>query len=143
MYVNADSIAIIIAIVAAAIALGTTMLASIRGVRQEARDRHNELRADMKALESGLRSEMNALESGLKGEMKSLDGSLRDEMSGRRDDMMHMEGRLRDEMQSGFKDLTGRVVNVGDRLSKVEGIIEGMFWGGRNQPADKPGEGAA
>ena len=143
MYVNADSIAIIIAIVAAAIALGTTMLASIRGVRQEARDRHNELRADMKALESGLRSEMNALESGLKGEMKSLDGSLRDEMSGRRDDMKHMEGRLRDEMQSGFKDLTGRVVNVGDRLSKVEGIIEGMFWGGRNQPADKPGEGAA
>ena len=143
MYVNADSIAIIIAIVAAAIALGTTMLASIRGVRQEARDRHNELRADMKALESGLRSEMNALESGLKGEMKSLDGSLRDEMSGRRDDMMHMEGRLRDEMQSGFKDLTGRVVNVGDRLSKVEGIIEGMFWGGRNQSADKPGEGAA
>ena len=139
MYVNADSIAI----VAAAIALGTTMLASIRGVRQEARDRHNELRADMKALESGLRSEMNALESGLKGEMKSLDGSLRDEMSGRRDDMKHMEGRLRDEMQSGFKDLTGRVVNVGDRLSKVEGIIEGMFWGGRNQPADKPGEGAA
>ena len=75
--------------------------------------------------------------------MNSLDGSLRDEMSGRRDDMKHMEGRLRDEMQGGFKDLTGRVVNVGDRLSKVEGIIEGMFWGGRNQPADKPGEGAA
>ena len=64
MYVNADSIASIIAIVAAAIALGTAMLASIRGVRQEARDRHNELRADMKALESGLRSEMGALESG-------------------------------------------------------------------------------
>ena len=50
---------------------------------------------------------------------------------------------LRDEMQAGFKELTARVVNIGDRLSKVEGIIEGMFWGSRNQPPDKPRQGAA
>ena len=103
---NADSIAII----AAAIALGTTNLASIRGVRREV---------------SGLRNELRAVEGGLRSDMKAV------------------EGRLRDEMHVGFKELTSRVVNVGDRLSKVEGIIEGMFWGARNQPADRPGEGAA
>ena len=46
-------------------------------------------------------------------------------------------------MQAGFKELTARIVNLGDRLSKVEGIIEGLFWGARNQPADKAGEGVA
>ena len=50
---------------------------------------------------------------------------------------------LRAEMQVGFKELGERVTGVGDRLSKVEGIIEGLFWGGRNQPPDKPREGAA
>lgn len=57
--------------------------------------------------------------------------------------MKGLEARLRDEMQAGFKELTARVVNLGDRLSKVEGIIEGMFRSARHQPADKPGEGAA
>ena len=89
----------LIAIIAAAIALGTAVLALIRGVRQEVRD---------------LRGEMTALET-----------------------------RLRDEMQAGFKELTTRIANLGDRLSKVEGIIQGMFWGARNQAPDKPGEGAA
>ncbi len=92
-----------IAIIAATIALGTAVLASIRGVRQEVRDLRTEVRDDMKGLEA----------------------------------------RLRDEMQAGFKELTTRIANLGDRLSKVEGIIEGMFWGARNQAPDKPGEGAA
>ena len=93
----------LIAIIAATIALGTAVLASVRGVRQEVRDLRTEVRDDMKGLEA----------------------------------------RLRDEMQAGFKELTARIVNLGDRLSKVEGIIEGMFWGARNQAPDKPGEGAA
>ena len=46
-------------------------------------------------------------------------------------------------MQAGFKELTARVVNVGDRLSKVEGVIEGVFWSARHQPPDNPREGAA
>ena len=92
-----------IAIIAATIALGTAVLASIRGVRQEVRDLRTEVRDDMKGLEA----------------------------------------RLRDEMQAGFKELTTRIANLGDRLSKVEGIIEGMFWGARNQAPDKRGEGAA
>lgn len=150
VYVSAE----LIAIVGATIALGTAMLASTRGVRQDARDRHNELRADMAAFDSRLTGQMKTLGSELRGEMEtsgtglrsevtSLDGSLRAEMSGLRDEMNSMEGRMRDEMQTGFKEVNTRVVNLGDRLSKVEGIIEGVFWGARNPPAEKPGEGVA
>ena len=126
----------LIAIVAAAIALGTAMLASIRGVRQEVRDLRNEMKGEMNALRSELKGDMETLGNEQRGGMKALESSLRDEMKA-------LESRLRDEMQAGFKELTARIVNIGDRLSKVEGIIEGMFWGARNQPADKPGEGAA
>ena len=97
----------------------------------------------MKGLGSELRSEMKTSGTGLRSEVTSLDGSLRAEMSGLRDDMNSMEGRMRDEMQTGFKEVNTRVVNLGDRLSKVEGIIEGVFWGARNPPAEKPGEGVA
>ena len=89
----------LIGIIAASIALGSTILASLHAVRQEVRD----VRTDL--------------------------GDVRTE--------------LRDEMQAGFKELTARVVNIGDRLSKVEGIIEGLFWSTRNQPPDKPREGVA
>ena len=60
-----------------------------------------------------------------------------------RTEIGNLRTELRDEMQAGFKELTARVVNIGDRLSKVEGIIEGMFWGSRNRPPDKPRQGAA
>ena len=89
----------LIGVIAATIALGTAVLAAIRGVRQEVRDVRTEL--------DDVRTE------------------------------------LRDEMQAGFKELTARVVNIGDRLSKVEGIIEGMFRSTRNQPPEKPREGVA
>jgi hypothetical protein len=46
-------------------------------------------------------------------------------------------------MQAGSKDLGEKVGAVGDRLSKVEGVIEGLFWSSRNQPPDKPREGVA
>ena len=137
----------LIAIVAAAIALGTAMLASIRGVRQEVRDLRNEMKGEMNALRSELKGDMETLGNEQRGGMKALASSLRDGMKALegslRDEMKALESRLRDEMQAGFKELTARIVNIGDRLSKVEGIIEGMFWGARNQPADKPGEGAA
>ena len=161
MYVSAE----LIAIVATAIALGTATLASIRSVRQEVRDLRIEMKGDMKTLDSGLRAEigdlrgdMKRMESGLRGDMKDMESGLRGDMQGiqsgfrgemramddrLRDEMKVMESGLRDEMKAGFKDLASRVVHIGDRLSRVEGIIEGMFWGARNQPADKPGEGAA
>ncbi len=126
----------LVAIVAAAIALGTAMLASIRGVRQEVRDLRNEMKGEMNALRSELKGDMETLGNEQRGGMKALASSLRDEMQA-------LESRLWDEMQAGFKELTARLANIGDRLSKVEGIIEGMFWGARNKPADKPGEGAA
>ena len=162
----------LIGIIAAAIALGTMMLATNRGIRQELRELRasdsalrdridavdNGLQEKMTALDSGLREEMRALDGelreemralggGLREEMRALDGGLRSEMrdlgNGLRDETKAVEGGLRVEMQAGFKDLTARVVNIGDRLSKVEGVIEGLFWSSRNQPPDKPREGAA
>ena len=114
----------LIAIIAATVALGTAVLASIRGVRQEVRDVRNEVR-DVCNDVRDLRNEVH----GLRNEVH--------------DDMKGFEARLRNEMQAGFKELTTRIANLGDRLSKVEGIIEGMFWGARNQAPDKPGVGAA
>ncbi len=110
VYMSAE----LIGIIAATIALGTTTLASMRGLRQDMRD----------------------LRTGLREEIKAGDSAIRDELKG-------LEGRLREEMKAGFKELTARMVDIGDRLSKIEGIIEGMFWGSRNQPPDKPREGVA
>ena len=111
----------LIGIIAATITLGTATLASMRGVRHEVRDVRTELRSEMTGLES----------------------RLRDEIGGLRDEMKAGDSALRNEMKAGFQELTARIVNIGDRLSKVEGIIEGMFWGSRNQPPDKPREGVA
>ena len=96
----------LIGIIAASIALGSTILASLHAVRQEVRD----VRTDL--------------------------GDVRTELR-------NVRTELRDEMQAGFKELTARVVNIGDRLSKVEGIIEGLFRSTRNQPPDKPRQGVA
>ena len=52
------------------------------------------------------------------------------------------DASIREEMRAGFKELSARMVDIGDRLSKIEGIMEGMFWS-RNQPPDKPREGVA
>ena len=68
---------------------------------------------------------------------------VRSDLGDVRTEIGNVRTELRDEMQAGFKELTARVINIGDRLSKVEGIIEGMFWGAHNQPPDKPRQGAA
>ena len=68
--------------------------------------------------------------------MKASDESLREEMTAG-------DAAIREEMRAGFKELSARMVDIGDRLSRIEGIIEGMFWGSRNQPPDKPREGVA
>ena len=162
----------LIGVITAAVALGAMILASNRGIRQELRElRANDsalrdridavdsgLRDEMKALDSRLQERVNALDSRLQSEMKDLGNGLRSEMkdlgaglrsemknlgNGLRDDTKAVEGGLRAEMQAGFKELTARVVNIGDRLSKVEGVIEGLFWSSRNQPPDKPREGVA
>ena len=114
----------LIGIIAASIALGGVMLAALRAVRQEVRD----VRSDL----SDVRTEIGSVRT----EIGTKIGNVRTEIG-------NLRTELRDEMQAGFKELTARVVNIGDRLSKVEGIIEGMFWGSRNQPPDKPRQGAA
>lgn len=55
------------------------------------------------------------------------------------------DGQIKDEMKAGFAVIADRLTNVGDRLSKVEGVIEGMFWNARNLPLppDTTREGAA
>ena len=129
----------LIGIIAATIALGTVTLASNRGIRHELRELRasdGALRDEIKGVESTLRDEIKGVESALRDEIKGVESALRDEIRAG-------DGRLRAEMQAGFKELTARVVNIGDRLSKVEGIIEGLFWSSRNQPPDKPREGVA
>ena len=68
--------------------------------------------------------------------MKERDAQLRDEMTER-------DAQLRDEMTAGFRLVADRLTGVGDRLSKVEGVIEGMFWSARNLPPDTAKEGVA
>ena len=115
----------LIGIIAASIALGTALLASMRGLRQEMRDMRTELREEIRAGDGALREEIKASNRSLREEIKAGDGA------------------LRAEMRAGFKEQSVRMVEIGDRLSKIEGIIEGMFWSSRNQPPDKPREGAA
>ena len=110
----------LIGIIAASIALGGVMLAALHAVRQEVRD----VRSDL-------------------GDVRTEIGNVRTEIGTVRTEIGTVRTELRAEMQAGFKELTARVVNIGDRLSKVEGIIEGMFWSTRNQPPDKPRQGAA
>ena len=120
----------LIGIIAASIALGTALLASMRGLRQEMRDMRSELREEIKASDHSLREEIKASNRSLREEIKAGDGSLREEMNA-------ADASIREEMRAGFKELSARMVDIGDRLSKIEGIMEGMFWS-RNQPPDKP-----
>ena len=121
----------LIGIIAASIALGGVMLAALHAVRQEVRDVRSDL-SDVRTEIGSVRTEIGSVRTEIGTEI----GNVRTEIG-------NLRTELRDEMQAGFKELTARVVNIGDRLSKVEGIIEGMFWGSRNQPPDKPRQGAA
>ena len=119
------------------------MKAMENGIRDDMKAMESGIRGDMKAMESGIRDDMKAMESGIRDDMKAMENGIRGEIRELREETRDSDAGLRAEMHSGFKELGDRVTNVGDRLSKVEGIIEGMFWSGRNQPPDKPREGAA
>ena len=137
----------LIGIIAASIALGTTLLASMRGLRQEMRHMRTELREEIRATDRSLREEIKASNHAIREEMKTGDHSLREEMKtgnhALREEMNATDATIREEMRAGFKELSVRMVDIGDRLSKIEGIIEGMFWSSRNRPPDKPREGVA
>ena len=115
----------LIGIIAATVTLGTAMLASVRSIRHELRQEVRATRGELREARDELRGELREARAESRGELREA----RDE--------------LREEMQTGFKEINSRLINVGDRLSKVEGVIEGVFWGARSQPPDKPREGAA
>ena len=94
--------------------------------------KHDTLRQEMLSGHDTLRQELLSGHDTLRNEIQSGDTDLRDGI-----------GSLRQEMRAGFKDFGVRLGAIGDRLSKLEGIIEGLFWSGRNQPPDKPREGVA
>ena len=122
----------LIGIIGATIALTAVYLATMRGVRGDVRG----LREEVRNLRTDMRESLAGVVKGSRNEIKEGDSRLHDAMN-------DSAGKLRDEMNAGFKEITSRLVNVGDRLSKVEGIIEGIFWSARNQPPDKPRAGAA
>ena len=137
--VNQGLVAIIAAIIGGTIPLGAVMFALIRWVDGRFRKDMAALRDEMKAGDGRLRDEMKASEGRLRDEMKASEGRLEGAIVKLRDEMRAVDGRLGD----GIKEITERLVNVGDRLSKVEGVMEGMFWSARNQPSEAPREGAA
>ena len=157
---NRDLMATIAAIIGGTIPLGAVMFALIRWVDGRFRKDMAALREEMRAGDGRLRDELQASEGRLEGairelrdEMRAGDGRLRDEQKaseGRfREELQASEGRLREALQAsrgrledGIREITERLVNVGDRLSKVEGVIEGMFWSARNQPPEAPRERA-
>ena len=146
-----------IAIIGAAVALGIGMFGSTRWIHKDV----EKVRMEMSKLEGRLNGEMRKLDGRLSGEMRKLDGRLREndgrletmivglrseirESEGRlRSEMRDGDGQIKDEMKAGFEVIADRLTNVGDRLSKVEGVIEGMFWSARNLPPKTTREGAA
>ncbi len=140
----------LMAVIGATITLGATLLGSSRMLRKsmERLDMRYEstvaaLRTDMKDIEGRLRAEVTASEGRLRAEVKASEGRLegaiavlRDDMKERDDKLEHAISGLRDEMTTGF-------MNVGERVSKVEGVVEGLFPGVRTQPRATPRQGAA
>ena len=101
------------------------------------------LRAEMKAGLESLRTEMKAGDESLRGEMKAGEGMWRDEMKAGNGSLREDIGVFRGDMQAGLKELNTRIGTVEQRLAKVEGVIEGLFWSRRTEPPDQPREGAA
>ena len=133
--VNQELMAIIATIIGGTIPLGAVMFALIRWLDGRSRKDMAALRDEMKAGDSRLERAIGEL----RDEMRAGDSRLEGAIGELRDEMRAGDGRLED----GIKEITERLVNVGDRLSKVEGVIEGMFWSARNQPSEAPREGAA
>ena len=137
------------AIVGGTIPIGALTFALIRWIDGRHRKDMTALREDMKAIEGRLRDEVKAAEGRLRDEMKATEGRLRDEMKateGRlQDEVTATEGRLGTRigaLEAGIDKVAGRVVDVGDRLSRVEGVIEGALLTSRTQAAEAR-EGAA
>ena len=99
----------LMAIIGGTIPLGAVMFALIRWVDGRFRKDMAALRDEMRAGDGRLRDEQKASEGRFREELQASEGRLREELQASR-------GRLED----GIREITERLVNVGDRLSKVE-----------------------
>ena len=96
--------------------------AAIAGVRTDMRDGDAALRADVKAGEAALRADVKACEAALRADVKACEAALRA-------DVKAGEAKLEDigrEMRAGF-------TNVTQRISRLEGVIEGRSSEARDQ----------
>ena len=146
---NQELMATVVAIVGASIPLGAVMFALIRWIDGRNRKDMAVLREDMKALEGRLRDELQATEGRLREEMQATEGRLEARIDGAivglREELKATEGRLEariDELKATDRRLEDGIGEVNDRLSKVEGVIEGAFLSLRSLPAESR-EGAA
>ena len=117
-------------------------------LRDEMKAGEGRLRAEMKAGEGrleaaigGLREEMRAADSRLESRIDGAISGFREDIAVLREDVKATEGRLQAEMQAaegrldaridglegGVKETNEHLVNVGHRLSKVEGVIAGAL----------------
>ena len=146
---NQELMATVVAIVGASIPLGAVMFALIRWIDGRLRKDMAVLREDMRATEGRLEARIDGAIVGLREELQATEGRLRDELKateGRlRDELQATEGRLEariDELKATDRRLEDGIGEVNDRLSKVEGVIEGAFLSLRSLPAETR-EGAA
>ncbi len=123
-----------IATIAAAAALGVGMFVSTWSIHKALEG----LRADMAKFECRLVARIRSFGSGFSAGNRENDSRFTRET----DIKARIDG-LRDETTAGFREVADRLTNVGDRLSKVEGAIEGVVWRARHPSHDTPKEGTA
>ena len=125
------------AIVGGTIPLGAVMFALIRWIDGRHRKDMALLREETKAGEGRLeaaigrlREEMRAGDSRLESRIDGAISGFREDIAVLREDVKATEGRLDariDGLEGGVKEANERLVNVGHRLSKVEGVIAGAL----------------
>ncbi len=129
------------AIVGGTIPLGAVMFALIRWIDGRHRKDMALLREETKAGEGRIEAAIDRLREEMRAGDSRLESRIDGAISGFREDVKATEDRLRAEMQAtegrldaridglegGVKEANERLVNVGHRLSKVEGVIAGAL----------------